>query len=239
MRNLFSDSIPAAGEQVALSGDEAAHAVRVLRLRTGDRLVLLDGQGHRADAAMTSGSRDRRTRVQCEVLHVETAPPPKPRVRLCVAPPRAPRQMAQIVRQATELGFWSIVPVIFERSVSRPAGSVPDHWRAEARAAVKQSGNCYAPLLGCPARFDEVIARSPGAGIFGAVPSGHDVPPRVCVPGEDVDLWVGPEGGFSSAETKQLLQAGLVPVSVGRCILRVETAVTALGGWLSAQGVLQ
>ncbi len=238
-RIFFTPNIPDTGEYFDLDVDESAHAVRVMRLQPGDPLGLLDGCGTRAQAVVDEIRGGRRNQVvACQVQQREVVPTPVLHVHLHVAPPRA-KQMSQVIREATELGVWSITPVICDYSVSRPAADVQPHWQAEAVAACKQSGNPFLPVIKPPIAFSDALAATAHLpGVFGEIPSpeSRSIAPAMAPPlTGDITLWVGPEGGFSEAEKQQLLEHKHLPVSAGDWILRVETAVAALLGWLYAR----
>lgn len=236
MRRFFCTTIPEAGGDLWLDGDEAGHAVKVLRLGAGARIEVLDGHGVTAEAVVTAVSRERReARLGCRVEARRVwAPAPHP-IHLLVAPPRA-KLMGQVVRQATELGVWRLTPVLCAYSVARPdaEGGGLTHWRGEALAAVKQSGNPFLPQLDEPLTFAEALAVAAGPGIFGAPVtagggSSFSFPAAAAV----LPVWIGPEGGFNEAETAALLAAGHRPLALGRWVLRVETAVAAILGHLN------
>jgi 16S rRNA (uracil1498-N3)-methyltransferase len=222
-------SIPAAGEEVALPSAEALHAGKVLRLRPGDRVDLLDGAGTRAEAAISNGGQGRRfDGMACRVLRRDACPEPTLHLRLYIAPPRG-GLMGDVVRCATELGVRRISPVLCRFGVSRPEASARDGWLHEAVVAAKQSGNPFLPEVDVPRPFAEALREAPEPGVFGAVPRTGAAVPAVPA-GPHVGLWIGPEGGFCEEEENALLARGLVPVTLGPWILRVETAVPALLG---------
>jgi 16S rRNA (uracil1498-N3)-methyltransferase len=231
-RNFYISTIPAIGQAIQLDEAEAYHAVKVLRVQPGATLGLLDGLGTRAEMRVTQvdGQR-RRTEVAGEVVQRETLAAPAPALHLFIAPPRA-KQMTQIIRTAVELGVRRLVPVICEHSVARPEhDEIPDHWQAEVISAMKQSGNPFATELAKPLMFPDAVRAASMPGCFGAVPT----PGATCVAALEamrqvpaLALWIGPEGGFADAETAALREQGLVPLCVGRWVMRVETAVPAL-----------
>jgi 16S rRNA (uracil1498-N3)-methyltransferase len=149
--------------------------------------------------------------------------------------------MAQIVRDAVELGVWRISPVICEFSVAKPEpGSGPVHWRAEAVAAAKQSGNPFLPAIDPPRPLAAALEDAGAPGFYGALsePGRAPVPthPNSGVTPEIIPVFVGPEGGFSAAERAALAAAGHRPVALGSWTLRVETAATAIVGFLLGMG---
>ncbi len=232
MRFFYHPEIPAAGGVTRLGEEEAFHAVRVLRLRPGDALRLLDGHGRRAEAEIESVLREgRREAVNVRIVRCEAFTPPACRLRLLVAPPRA-KLFNQLLRDAAELGVWRITPILCEFSTARPDGEAADHWRADLVSAAKQSGNPFLPELDPPQSFAAALAAAPAAGVFGDV-ADADAPFTLSVPPPpELAVWIGPEGGFSQAERTRLLEHGCRPLRLGCWILRVETAVTALLGHL-------
>lgn len=234
MHRFFSECIPEEGETARLDPEESRHAYRVLRIRGGETVEVIDGAGGRATAQVVGlPGAPRRPLVEYEVRQREQCRMRTPRIHLRVAPPR-PKAMAQIVQQATELGVRRISPILCDFGVAKPVkDSSLHHWRKEAVSAMKQSGNPWCPVLDEPAPFSRCLQSYPHArAIFGhcsgkppALPSLGDA--------EELTVWVGPEGGFSDSEQHQLLEAGARPVQLGPYILRVETAVVALLGWIN------
>ncbi len=91
------DSIPAPGQDVALDARESRHAARVMRLRAGDAVVLLDGKGTRCQARVSTTPGRQSLPVRCEVVSKETLESPSLQIRLFIAPPR-PKPMARFIR---------------------------------------------------------------------------------------------------------------------------------------------
>lgn len=238
MRTFFCETIPEAGAECLLPPAESQHACRVLRLGEGDALDIVDGAGGRAVAELVRfAGRRRAPEAVVRIGQRGADSPARPRCTLFLAPPRA-RQMSDCIRMSTEFGVASIVPVICDYSVARPDAGACSHWRAEAIAALKQSGNSFLPEIGEPVPFGEALAALSGLSFRGAPEAAGGVLPDVGQ-AADVSLWIGPEGGFSDAENAALGAAGVIPVRVGRWILRVETAVPALIGWLFGKGILR
>jgi len=259
IRRFYAPEIGPEGSQVALDEGESQHALRVLRLEAGDCLQLLDGRGAIAEAELLPpppGANPRKVRTAiCRVRSVRCMTPPAHPLVLYVAPPRG-KAFDLVLREAVELGVSEIHPVLCEYGVSRPEES-SDGWRSTLLAAMKQSSNPFLPTLSEPVTLSRALAsrcRS-GAGknaIFGASPGaegralallgGEKEGAAAAAGGEnspsDVDalscrsIWIGPEGGFSAAEEELLISNGISPVTLATCVLRVETAVPALVGYL-------
>ena len=134
--------------------------------------------------------------------------------------------MDQILRQSAELGVWRIVPMLCERSVALPDGdSVGGRWKEVLFEACKQSGNPFLPEVAAPLKFADALSDSAvrcNARFFGSV--GQKEPETVPGPVDDAAWFVGPEGGFTEAEEKAMLDSGVSPLHFGNWVLRVETA---------------
>ena len=215
---------------VPLPESEALHATKVLRLSVGDNLTLMDGMGHTANGVVETTSK-RGNELVCKVDEVLQDSKPRLGIRLYLAPPRA-KIMEQVVRFATELGVARITPILCRYGVSKPEGS-KESWLQTAIVAMKQSRNPWLPLLDEPVSFQTAVSSATECSFLGAVPAtaaSCDTPnPEVCRQ-KGVALWIGPEGGFSPDEEESILEQGAYPLTVGPCILRVETAVPALLG---------
>ena len=232
---FFCDSLPPAGGEAVLDAEESRHATTVLRLRPGDPLELLDGGGAIAQAELleTPGAR-RRELLHCRILDRRQIAPPVRRLHLFIAPPKG-KLMHQIVRDATELGIWSITPIVCRFSVSDPAGKDPETiWHAHAAEACKQSGNPFMPKLHPAQSFTAALAAAPAAGCFGAIPRFAAATQPSLPTSGDLAVWIGPEGGFSDEEHQAMLAKGMVPLAASPWILRVETAVAAVLGALQS-----
>lgn len=218
------------GQQVKLPPTETAHALKVLRLRPGDKLMLLDGKGTTAAASLLPPEGNKRLHdAICLIEETSFVPPPENPVRLYVAPPKS-RNMDIVLKSATELGVTTISPILCKYGVSRTECSTKESWEIQLITAVKQSANPWLPQLTPVQTFDDALKGASANGFFGAVPRSSD--PKAILPWErpegETSLWIGPEGGFSQEEESSLREHGLTPLTVGKWILRVETAVSAL-----------
>lgn len=232
MRCFHCANLPEENAVAELPPEEALHGVRVLRLRPGDAVMLMDGRGGRAEAEVTAAEKvGRGERLAVRVLRRERWAPPPCRLHLLVAPPRA-KLFGQLLKDATELGVGRITPVLCEFSVARPDPDAVVHAQADLLAASKQSGNPFLPELRPPQPFAAALAGCGPHGVFGD-PAPDAAPFRFPAPAPaEFAVWIGPEGGFSSRERDALLAHGMTPLRLGNWILRVETAVTAILGHL-------
>lgn len=245
MTRFFTEvKLPDGIESVQLDGDDARHAREVLRMRPGDRFVLCDGAGRDHGCVVTSLDRDGvRGRVE------SVAPNRSEPVYEAVLYQGIPKgdKLDDIVRKAVELGAARIVPVACARSVARwesadrATAAKVDRLRRIAREAAKQCGRGTVPEVGEPLGFDAACREAAAADLAfvpwesergtsirslltdyterrAADPTGR---PRIA-------FLIGPEGGFDAAEAERAAAAGIRPVSLGRRILRTETAGPAV-----------
>ncbi|MBQ6474250.1 MAG: 16S rRNA (uracil(1498)-N(3))-methyltransferase [Victivallales bacterium] len=216
-------------EEAWLPPAESQHASRVLRLREGDVVGILNGMGEIATARLQSVQR---SQVRCIVEESRAVPPPPVPVRLYVAPPKG-KNMEALLKAATELGVARITPIACQYGVAKPDGD-KSTWRQALVVACKQSGNPWLPQLDLPTPFAQALDRADEVPFLGAVPGSTGFAPldtaRLATCG--AALWIGPEGGFSPGEHQALQQAGATALCIGQWILRVETAVPALLGRL-------
>ena len=214
----------AAGGVCGLPPEEAAHAARVLRLREGAAVGLIDGRGLRAEAEVVAVGRGA---VRVRVGEPERPAPPSPRVRLLAAPPKGERAEA-MVGQLAQLGVASWTPLLTERGGGDGSPNRRRRWERAAAEAAKQCGRADLLAVGEAARAPEALRAlgpAPGRLLVVADPAGG----RPALPAglEEVVALVGPEGGFTDAERGELLAAGAAPWGLGPHILRIETAAVA------------
>ncbi|MBO4511370.1 MAG: 16S rRNA (uracil(1498)-N(3))-methyltransferase [Victivallales bacterium] len=222
--------------QLTLPQDEALHMAKVLRLETGDAITLINGKGISAEATIQClEMHGRNCSVECRIDNVISVPLPRPALRLYIAPPKG-KNMDLLLKEATELGISRITPIICKYSVSKPEESKAN-WRQHLIAACKQSRNPWLPQIDAPLPFATALEQGNELHFLGAVPrEGNTAPmPDLAYAAQHgAALWIGPEGGFSPEEETALFAKNAVPLTVGNWILRVETAVPALLGYMYA-----
>lgn len=222
------------GDGLQLTGGEAHHAVRVLRVQPGEHVVVLDGAGNEFHCAVAKA--DRRI-VELKVIEKNFLPPPACRITLLQAIPKG-KIIEAIIQKATELGAHRIVPILSERVTtkldSKSATAKRQQWQQVAIEAIKQCGAAWLPQVDTPMTPAEFLARNEthDLTLVGAL-LGERKHPREffqhyqeahrSLP-QSVAVWIGPEGDFSPDELKTILHSGAKPISLGRLVLRVETA---------------
>ena len=208
------------GSSLRLDPREESHLFRILRARPGETVALLNGHGTTGIAVVEP---DRRLSLESK----RTVPPPARRLHLYFAPPKK-QKLDALLKQAVELGVSELVPVLCERSVVQPGeSSVAGRWMDLLFEACKQSGNPFLPAVVSPMPFPAALARARetcGALIVGSNRTG--VFPDLGT-ASDAAFFIGPEGGFTDAETEAMFAAGTIPLRIGDWTLRVETAAIA------------
>jgi 16S rRNA (uracil1498-N3)-methyltransferase len=223
-----------AGETVVVEGDEARHAVVVRRIRTGEQVVLVDGEGTSATCVVTETSK---SSLVATVSAVAVAPAPTPSMTVVQAIPKGDRAELA-VEVLTEIGVDTIVPWAAARSVGvwrgeRAAKSLAK-WRSTAREAGKQSRRSWLPEVTDLASTAEVAALLSSADLALVL---HEVATTsiasLSLEGvSSIVVVVGPEGGITDEELESF-GAGHV-VRMGEPVLRTSTAgVAAVAALLS------
>ena len=234
MRRFLVEKDRISGNRAFLKEDEARHIGKVLRLGVGDTIYLLDEEGSTYHAMITA--RDAKT-VEVEI--VEKIPPqkePSMEIVLGQAIPKA-QKMDLIVQKATELGVSSIIPFLSDRSVplldAERSLRKRMRWQKVAAEATKQCGRTIVPQVdaiipfrGLLNRWDEnslkiMLWEDEKNNTLKDLLKTHQPSARVVI-------LVGPEGGFSGQEVNMAREAGFHTVSLGKYILRTETAGMSL-----------
>lgn len=214
---------------LVLSGDEAGHVSRVLRGRVGDKiLVMLEGEECECEIAQIAGGEVLARALQRR----ECAGDPKKRITLYIACIK-PDKLELVVQKAVELGADTVSFFAAKRSVRVPdeKSSVKLLGRCERIAfeAMKQCGRSRRLNLGGVLKFDEMAkAAAEHELALLAYEESESSLENAMREAEDIAIIIGPEGGFDAAEAETLRSAGAEEVSLGRRILRAETAAIAL-----------
>ena len=235
MRRFFLDREKIQSDRPTLTGPDVKHIRTVLRLKPGDEIFLFDGKGLEYRATITASTPKA---IALSVLERFPSISESPvEITIGQALLKAGK-MDRIVRQVTELGTYSLIPLLAERGVPRPEperwAEKEQRWEAIAQESLKQCGRSQIPRLGPPVSFKKMVGTSDAYdlkiifhhGDFGLesrpLPRQRD--------GKDmrkVLALIGPEGGFTPDEVKLALKCGFVCVSLGPRILKADTAAVA------------
>jgi 16S rRNA (uracil1498-N3)-methyltransferase len=234
------------GSFVELPPETASHLARVLRARSGDELILFNGDGREFNGAIETVRGSRVSASVGEGRPVDRESPLAITLVQCV--PRGDR-MDFIVQKATELGVARIVPVLSQRSVVRldksQAESKAVHWRAVAVSACEQCGRNRLPAIeaaqpllnylgeSSPGTGPRLVLEPESAPQMGALAPGPGGAADAAI--TSAEIAIGPEGGFASEELEAFRVAGFSQVGLGPRVLRAETAAIAAVVWLQAR----
>ena len=223
--------------QVRITGDDYNHLKNVMRIQTGDDILVSDGKGRDVIAAVSSIGADE---ITADIIQENACDSELPcRIVLYQALPKADK-MEFIIQKCVELGVAEIVPVETSRCVVKLDGAgrqkKTERWRKIAAAAAEQSQRSriteISPVMkwGDALQDAQKLARR-------VIPYEHkngtgelkklltDAGARKI---DSIGIFIGPEGGFSESEVEDASKAGIEPITLGRRILRTETAGMAL-----------
>lgn len=217
---------------LTLEGEEAHHALRVMRLRAGEECEVFDGKGRAARGRILAAGGGSLSLGELRPL------PPLPPVAdmtLALAIPKG-GNMELIVQKAVELGARRIIPLVTERTIvrlnSKEAAAKAAKWQRTALEACKQCGVNTLPVVEQPRAYADFLKQDdiPELRLVCAIlpeaqPMRQVLESARAAGRREAVVLIGPEGDFSPAEYAAAMAAGYAPVSLGSIILRVETAV--------------
>jgi len=220
--------------RASFAENEFQHQIKVLRKQNGDLLHFLDGHGVQYEGRITTID-NRKKWFQVEITETRQCQPLLP-LHLAVALPKGGK-LDTIIQKAVELGVTRITPLITERSevrlnaVKKISARVV-HWQKSAIASIKQSGNPYLPEIVEPQavtqlRLEPVTEDSKRVVFHPSAENISSLKELNLNKSNTVTLALGPEGGFTETEIRHLKNLSFLPVSLGKQILRLETAVVS------------
>ena len=225
---IFVDLSLQEGKEFVLPDEAAHHVARVLRLRSGDPLILFDGRGGEYEAEICKVDK-RSVEVlikQCREIDRESPL----HITLAQGISRG-QKMDFSLQKAVELGVERIVPVMTEHGnvhldEQRQQKKI-EHWQGVIIGACEQSGRNKMPELISPLNFDEWLSLDSGLTKLIMHPESGISLAKLTRPAGELSLLIGPEGGVSDDEIKKACAAGYQTINIGPRILRTETAALA------------
>ena len=241
-RRFYVEPPALSGTNVEVPRELAQRLSRVLRLQAGAEVTLFDGSGE--DTRVRIDALSERAGSATVLERVPGIPEPRTRVHLYQSIAKGER-FEWLLEKATELGVGRFVPLITERSVVRTSSGAArvDRWRRIVVEAAEQCGRSCVPSIEAPQTFAMAVAHAPGVVLLPYESAGGDAPDVQGALDSEVDavfalgevsLFIGPEGGFTDAEVALAGDHGATIVTLGRRVLRSETA-----GLVAATLVLQ
>ncbi len=225
------------GSSIRITGEDVRHIAAVLRMKSGDELLLSDGQGTEYSVKIASlGRRE----ITTEVVNQATREIRYPLITLGQGLPKSDK-MDFIAQKATELGVTSIIPLVTERTIIKitDGGKRISRWQKICREAAMQSNRPDIPKIEPVRTFSNFVETLPHPA------EDNTSSPLLLLPWEEgtepiknvlrqnsgvrrLIVLIGPEGGFSGQEAQRAREKGFHLVSLGPNILRTETAAIAV-----------
>lgn len=236
MQQFFAEPSWIRDGRIWLTGPDVNHIRNVLRMKPGEDVRVSDGNG--AVYLCSISAYEEKTAVLdiLKELDPDTELPSK--VVLFQGLPKGDK-MDLIVQKAVELGACSVIPFMAKRSIvkldDKKAQKRQQRWQAIAKGAAEQSGRSLIPEIAQVRSFAEALEAASALDVV-LIPyeleEGMERTARLIeniMPGQSVGIFIGPEGGFEEKEVNQAKAAGAEPITLGKRILRTETAgITAL-----------
>lgn len=208
-------------DTLRLPAHEAHHALRVARVRTGDRVALFDGAGREAVGSVI---RAERKEVSVSVETRREKPRPARHLTLAQAWLNREKSLEPIISRGTELGVARFV--FFKAEHSERAPRLNEKWDRIAIESCKQSGRLWLPEFELEEDFAGVLGAAEGRVLI-ATKDREAAPLKETIGDEgNVLIVIGPEGDFSEAEVRSAAEAGAAPISLGEYTLRSDVAAT-------------
>lgn len=227
MQKLFVENIN--DEKIILDGESARHIAKSLRMRVGDVICVTDGGGDDYGCQIEEITKDEVVLKVCYKQACESEP--SCRVTIYQGVPKSSK-MEDIIQKCVELGVCKIVPTLTKRCVSRPddraAGKKNQRYQKIALEAAQQSGRGIVPKIENMKTLRQAIVEDESDVKIVFYEGGGEKLADIVKPDtESVSVFIGPEGGFEQEEVEQIEASGGVRATLGKRILRTQTAPVA------------
>lgn len=204
---------------IRLDEDTSKHAIGVLRMERGEEILLTDGKGSKARAAIVD---DNRKRCVVEIISVEKEEAQQPQVIVAISIVKNASRFEWFLEKATEIGVREIIPLLCERTEKEKFRY--DRMQGILVSAMLQSQQTWLPVLRQPTAFSDVIKSSQQQKFIAhCLPDQKQQLAAVSLHQSSIIL-IGPEGDFTPAEISAALEKKFLPVALGNTRLRTETA---------------
>ena len=220
------------GNQVQIVGSDVNHIRNVLRMEVGEDLIVCDGEGMFHHCTIKQLLKDK---VEADIIETKEAETElKVKITLFQGLPKKDK-MELIIQKAVELGVQEIVPVSTRFCVAKIEDAKKEkkkleRWQEIARAAAKQSGRGIIPQIKPVLSFKQALKEAscmdksviPYEKAEGMKVASEEIQKMATC--QSVGIFIGPEGGFAKEEIELAKEMGITPISLGKRILRTETA---------------
>ena len=235
MQRFFVTPDQVGEDKIRIQGSDVNHMKNVLRMRPGEEVMVSDGNNRQYRCRVEDYPEGEAVLAILEAGLVDTELPS--RIYLFQGLPKQ-EKMELIVQKAVELGVCQVIPVQTRRCVvkldAKKAAKKVQRWQQIAESAAKQAGRGYIPAISEVMTFQEALAFSETLDIR-LIPyelaDGMEGTRKILDeirPGQSVGIFIGPEGGFEKEEVSRAVEAGALPITLGKRILRTETAGIAV-----------
>lgn len=224
---FFQDTDFTTGQEITLNDEATQHVCRVLRMKSGDSIILFNGRGLEALCAISVAEKRKACVTVQSVSNISRSSPLQVHIGQAIS--RGER-MDYAVQKATELGMHSLTPLFTERCEVRLSDERQEkrirHWQQVAISACEQSLRNEVPVIHAATTLTDWLTTCDCE--LKLVLHHHTEQPLGDLPKPaSVALLIGPEGGLTEAEVEAAIQAGFKPVALGPRVMRTETAPVA------------
>lgn len=231
MHHFFVTPQQISGDKIRIEGGDVNHMKNVLRMKLHEKAEISDGESRTYLCEVEAYEEDVAVLHILEEMEADTEPASK--LYLFQGLPKSDK-MELIVQKAVELGGYQVIPVAMKRSVVRlddkKAAKKADRWNSIAESAAKQAGRSRIPEVTMPLSYNEALKMAEELDVTllpYELAGGMEVTREVIrqiKSGQSVGIFIGPEGGFEPEEVDAAVSMGAKVITLGRRILRTETA---------------
>lgn len=236
MYHFYTEKTNISDKTITICGEDVNHIKNVLRMKEGEEIIICDSDGTDYHSRIMTLGRDE---VVAEIISSGISEAEMPfRVHLFQGLPKKDK-MEMIIQKSVELGVYEIIPVMTKRVIVKLDDKKKEEaklkrWQAISESAAKQSGRGIIPeVAGCMSFKDALMSASKMDKVFipyenadssiEGMKASRELLSNI-PKGSDVAVFIGPEGGFEPAEVEEAVNSGAQVISLGKRILRTETA---------------
>lgn len=231
MHHFFTEPSQIQGDTIRITGADVNHMKNVLRIKAGEEVGISDGQG--MDYICRVSGYEEESAVLQVLSSEKSYSELSSRVYLFQGLPKGDK-MELIIQKAVELGVYEVIPVATRRAVvkldEKKSAKKTERWNAIALGAAKQSGRSLIPKVKPPVSYKKALEYAGELDVV-LIPyelaEGMEKTRKIISaisPGQSIGVFIGPEGGFDEEEVERAGAAGAFPITLGKRILRTETA---------------
>lgn len=231
MHHFFVTPEQVKGEHIYIEGSDVNHIKNVLRMKIGEELGISDGNNKKYLCEIESMTSEEVCVAIKEEQRGDTELPSK--IYLFQGLPKSDK-MELIVQKAVELGAYEIIPVVTKRAVvkldAKKASKKVERWNSIAEGGAKQSGRNVIPKVTDVMTWKEAMEYAKALDVVlipyelaEGMQETRDIIAQI-QSGQSIGIFIGPEGGFETAEVENAMEHGAKPITLGKRILRTETA---------------